>query len=260
MNDQRQVASCPHGELAVGWALRSLEPAEEALVAAHLPDCQECREVVAQTEEVGAMLGLSVPESVPSAALEQRILSVAGPQGVPPPAVPLGATAPASVFARPRFGQLAAAAAVIVALAAVALGIRVAQLGSQLGEARGQATAAAEAVRIAADPATVRVPLLATKGNQAVGMVLASPGQVAVVSTRLPSNQVADQTYVLWGLVGQTPIALAAFDVWGEAPDLHAIPSATRVGMFTGYAISLEPGRRAPAVPTDIVATGKVPS
>lgn len=31
MNDQREAVRCPHRELAVGWALHSLEPAEESL-------------------------------------------------------------------------------------------------------------------------------------------------------------------------------------------------------------------------------------
>jgi hypothetical protein len=91
-------------------------------------------------------------------------------------------------------------------------------------------------------------------------MVLATRNQVAVVPTQLPSNRVADQTYVLWGLAGETPIGLAAFDVSGNGPRLHPVPSATQTGKFTAYAISLEPGRRVPAVPTDVVASGKVTS
>jgi anti-sigma-K factor RskA len=88
-------------------------------------------------------------------------------------------------------------------------------------------------------------------------MVLASPERVSVVATRLPGNR-ADQTYVLWGLAGGAPIALAAFDVAPEAPGLHAIPPATEMNQFTGYAVSLEPGRRTPAAPTDVLASGKV--
>jgi hypothetical protein len=154
---------------------------------------------------------------------------------------------------------LAAAAALILVSAAVVLGVRVVQLDGQLHQAQRQASVLSEAVRSAADPAAVRVPLVATDG-QPVGMVLASRDQVAVVPIRLPGNRVADQTYVLWGLAGKTPIALGAFDVSGETPQLHAVPSAPRMGTFTGYAISLEPGRRAPAVPTQVVASGMVTS
>ncbi|MDQ3826146.1 MAG: anti-sigma factor, partial [Actinomycetota bacterium] len=114
-------------------------------------------------------------------------------------------------------------------------------------------------IQRAADPGAIRVPLV-TKDGQAVGMVLASRNDVAVVPTRLPSNRVADQTYVLWGLAGETPIGLAAFDVSGDVPRLHPVPSATQTGIFTAYAISLEPGRRVPAVPTDVIASGQVTS
>lgn len=265
MNDQREVARCPHRELAVGWALHSLEPAEESLVAAHLSTCTECAGVAAQSEEIGAMLGLSVPELIPSAELEQRVLGVTGASAAPPLATPL-APAPASLAvqripwnSRLRFRELAAAAAVVLLAVSVALGVRVVQLGGQLNQAQRQVTALSEAIQSAADPAATRVPLV-TKDGQAVGMVLASRNQVAVVPTRLPSNRVADQTYVLWGLAGETPIGLAAFDVSAGAPRLHPVRSATQTGKFTAYAISLEPGRRVPAVPTDVIASGQVTS
>ena len=261
MNDQREV--CPHREVAVGWALHSLEPAEESLVAAHLPACPECAAAAALSEEVGAMLGLSVPELVPSAGLEQRILSVTGAAPAAPLVTPAELPAPLArrtPWLSPlRFGQLAAAAAVILVVAAVVLGVRVVQLGGQLNQAQRQVTAMSEAIRSAADPAATRVSLV-TKAGQVVGMVLASRNQVAVVPTRLPSNRVTDQTYVLWGLAGTTPIGLAAFDVSGDVPRLHPVPSATQTGGFTAYAISLEPGRRVPAVPTDVIASGQVTS
>lgn len=264
MNDQREVVCCPHRELAVGWGLHSLEPAEESLVAAHLPACPECKGAAAQSEELGAMLGLSVPELIPSAELEQRILSVTGPRKVAPLVTPPAPPWPPQVqrvprFSRLRFGQLAAAAAVVLVAASVVLGVRVVQLGGQLNQAQRQVTDMSETVQTAADPAATRVPLV-TKDGQPVGMVLASRNQVAVVPTRLPSNRVADQTYVLWGLAGQTPIGLAAFDVAGGIPRLHPVPSATQTRAFTAYAISLEPGRRVPAVPTDVVASGQVTS
>jgi hypothetical protein len=261
MNDQRDV--CPHRELAVGWALHSLEPAEESLVAAHLPACPECAAAAALCEEVGAMLGLSVPELIPCAGLEQRILSVTGAGTAAPLVTPPEPPAPPAQriawLPRRRFGALAAAAAVILAGAAVVLGVRVVQVGGQLNQAQRQVTAMSEAIQRAADPAAIRIPLV-TKAGQAVGMVLASRNQVAVVPTRLPSNRVADQTYVLWGLTGETPIGLAAFDVSGDIPRLHPVPSATQTGKFTAYAISLEPGRRVPAVPTDVIASGQVTS
>ncbi len=262
MNDQRRVADCPHRELAVGWALHALEPAEESLVAAHMPDCPTCTDIVVGTEWVGATLGLSVPEAIPSAELEQRVLAVTKQREaapvvpLPPPMRPTRQTTKPS---RPGTGLLAAAAAVVLVAAVVGLGVRVAQLSDERNQAASQATEMSEAIRRAADPAAVRVPLLADDGG-AVGMVLESRDSVAVVATHLPSNRVADQIYVLWGLSSGAPTALAAFDVAPNAPGLHAVPSAKATGEFTGYAVSLEAGRRTPATPTVVVAKGQVRS
>jgi hypothetical protein len=56
MNDhQDRVSGCPYRELAVGWALHALEPAEESLVIGHLADCPTCASNAAETEEVGAI-------------------------------------------------------------------------------------------------------------------------------------------------------------------------------------------------------------
>ena len=79
MNDQQdRVSGCPYRELAVGWALHALEPAEGSLVTGHLAGCPTCASIAAETEEVGAMLALSVPQTIPSSGLQQRILSATG--------------------------------------------------------------------------------------------------------------------------------------------------------------------------------------
>jgi hypothetical protein len=71
---------------------------------------------------------------------------------------------------------------------------------------------------------------------------------------------VADEIYVLWGLSDQPPTPLTAFDVAADIPGLHAVPAAKGTEKFTGYAVSLEPGRRTPAAPTAVLASGKVRS
>jgi hypothetical protein len=260
MNDQQQpAAGCPHRDLAVGWALHALEPAEESLIATHMPECPTCVEIAAETEEIGAMLGLSVPEAMPSAELEQRILSVTGASPVAPVA-PMASSAPGgrpiTKASRWRVRELVAATVVILVGAAGVLGVRVVQLNGELNQAQRQVVGMSEAIQSAADPASIRVPLV-TKNGSVVGMVLANQDQVAVVATRLPSNS-EDHTYVLWGLNGAVPVALTAFDVAQEAPGPQSVPAAGASGKFTGYAVSLEPGRRAPATPTDVVASGQV--
>ncbi|MGH3828006.1 MAG: hypothetical protein ACRDQX_12675 [Pseudonocardiaceae bacterium] len=272
MSDQPRFSDCPHRELAVGWALHALEPAEESLLAAHMPECPTCSSTAAQAEEVSATLGLSVPEVDPSATLEQRVFSVIGVRWAAPPVppVPVSVPAPTPALVPPpaspparrvttpawlRAGELVAA--VVLVAAAMVLGVRVVQLGGELKQAQGQLADVTQEIRSAEDPAAVRVPLFAEDGGSVVGMVLASRNRVAVVTTGLPSNRVHDQTYVLWGLTGGAPIALAAFDVALRAPRLRAVPAATATRQFTGYAVSLEPGRHTPSAPTDIVAMSR---
>lgn len=262
MNDQQRLVDCPHRELAVGWALHALEPAEESLVAAHMPECPTCSSTAAQAEKVSATLGLSIPEAIPSAELERRVLSVTGDTRTVPivPSQPFPFSAPYSerrivVSSWLRIGELAAA--MILVVVALVLGVRVGQLNGQLNQAQRQMTGVIEAIQGAEDPAAVRIPLFAQDGRAVVGMVLASRNRVSVVTTHLPSNRMRDQTYVLWGLTGGAPVALAAFDVASQAPRLHVAPAAAPTNRFTGYAVSLEPGRHTPVTPTDVMARSR---
>ncbi len=100
MNDLHRGAACPHRELAVGWALHALEPADEFPVAAHMPDCPICTSTAAETEEVGATLGLSVPQAIPSTELEQRVLSVTAASWKAPVLASAPSTGPPRPIAR----------------------------------------------------------------------------------------------------------------------------------------------------------------
>jgi hypothetical protein len=90
--------ACPHSELAIGWALHALEPAEQSLVGGHLADCPECIRTVAETEQVGAALGLALSQvAIPSPRLQWRVLAATAdaqvrPAGPPP--LPLPSSGP----------------------------------------------------------------------------------------------------------------------------------------------------------------------
>jgi hypothetical protein len=262
---QNDTTGCPHRELAVGWALHALEPAEESLVLAHLPSCPECTRVVAETEQVGAMLGLSIPEEMPSPELEQRVLAVTvdspGAPVIPlvPPSQRTGANR-----VRRRYQVLGAAASIILIAASALLGIRVVQLDGERDQAQRQLTAMSELIAQAAEPTTDLVPLV-TDNGRTMGVVLAGPHKVTLMPTALPGNRTADQTYVLWGLPNgpapaRAPRALLGFDVNPDEPTPHDVPSIRDAGEFVGYAVSLEPGRRLPSSPTTVMASGQVNS
>lgn len=281
MNDQLADRGCPHAELAVGWVLHALEPAEESFVLAHLPDCEECTQAVIEAEMVSAALGASLPQVEPDPRLEQRILAAA----VDPAATSESASGSASESAsvsgsasvsesapirladrraarsRRRLPRiLAAAAAVVLVSASAALGIRVVQLEDQRAQAAERLAEVSSAMQRAAQPGVSRVAL-ATPDGRGVGLMLASAQGTEFVATDLPGNNRSEQIYVLWGLRGGTPTALAGFDVAPDGPVAHPVPSLSGgAGAFTGYAVSLERGRELPQSPTKVLASGRVES
>lgn len=275
MNDQLADRGCPHAELAVGWVLHALEPAEESFVLAHLPDCEECTQAVIEAEMVSATLGASLPQVDPDPRLEQRILAAAvDPAATSEPAsgsvsgsASVSESAPVRLADRraarsrrqlPRI--LAAAAAVVLVSASAALGIRVVQLEDQRAQAAERLAEVSSAMQRAAQPGVSRVAL-ATPDGRGVGLMLASAQGTEFVATGLPGNDRSEQIYVLWGLRGGTPTALAGFDVAPDGPVAHPVPSLSGgAGAFTGYAVSLERGRELPQSPTKVLASGRVES
>lgn len=248
---------CPHRELAVGWALHCLEPAEEAFFAAHLALCEDCRRTVGQAEEVGVALALAAPDVAPPADLAQRVLNatVATPTSTTAPVIPLR---PRERPERRRLSRvLTTAAALALVAASAGLGARVAQLDSERDQFAGRAAELSEAMNRAADPEARRISLLDPDGTPRA-VLLAGPEQLTLVPTDLPANRVENQEYVLWGLGSGAPVALDAFDVAADAPTVHTVGSVPQAEAFTAYAVSLEPGQTPPAAPSDVLASGQV--
>lgn len=243
---------CPMTEQAIGWALHVLEPDEEMDVLLHIPQCATCRAAVRAAEEVGARLGAAVEQVDPPPALRATIMSAAAAT----PQVRHAAPAAERQAPRPirpaerveRNGRWTRRRVVgsVLAVAAVAvigvLGARTVVLQQQLD-------------------ASAHLALLAKDGSgQPVAAVLVADGRSQVLAIGLPANP-ADHIYVLWGMrSGADPQPLGPFDVGVTGNVLRPVGSSAGADGFTGYAISLEPGRVAPATPTVVVAQGQVAS
>lgn len=270
MNAPRPEPDCRYRELAVGWALHCLEPAEESLFAAHLTECEECRQTVQETEEVGASLAVMVPDVPPPDRLQRRILAAAGDgedraddgeddevgDGIRP--TPLRRRGRPWLTRGPTGRMLAAAA--IVALVAVAglLGIRVAQLDAERDRLARQMESVSQLLDRMADPAA-RTAVLAGADGQPKAMLVAESDRLTVWPIGLPANS-GSKSYVLWGLGTGSPVALEAFDVAAASQSPYTVTSVAAAEAFTAFAVSLEPGETLPAAPSDIVATGEVES
>lgn len=91
-----------------------------------------------------------------------------------------------------------------------------------------------------------------------VAVVLVDDRQRRVYSLALPANA-ADSVYVAWGLpAGGAPVPLGTFDVAPAEPGPLPVGPASEAERFPQYAVSIEPGRVAPASPSTVVASGEV--
>jgi anti-sigma-K factor RskA len=249
---------CPLGEEAVAFALHALEPDEEAAMRSHIERCRSCSETVRETELVAAAVGGAVEQVDPPARLRTNLMAVAAdtPQGDPP------------VEPHPRIAErrrrlnltrarvLVAAAAAVVVIGVGGLGVYTAQVQRQRDALAAQAQALAGVVTQLDAPGSTHATL-STDSGQPVAAVLVTTDGRTVVTAGLDPNDTSANTYVVWGLGDGDPRPLAAFDVTAPGPGIHEI-GAGDDAPFAAYAVSLEPGRTMPAVPTDVVASGPV--
>lgn len=252
---------CAHEELAVGWAMHSLEPDEEALVRDHLPNCPSCQRTVRATQEVLAGIGGAVRQEQPPPRLRARLMEQIEhtPQDVsahrPRHAAPTPLRRPQH---RRRTGRvlLAAAAAVAVLAAGGYLGVRVNQLSGEVAAASQRANDLNKALGLAADPTTNRA-LLRTPSGDPVAVVLSSSTSGSIIPLNLKSNDSA-HVYVVWGTGTKLPVPLAMFDVRAGSTDPQPLAWGSDAHQHQSFAVSLEPGRTLPATPSDVLAGGQV--
>jgi anti-sigma-K factor RskA len=262
-------------ELAVGFALHALEPEDDAVFVAHLADCARCADTVAETTEAMAAMAADLPAAEPSDDLRHRLqAAVEATEQVPPPAVasrpsPVprsGAVrAPAAVptVPRARAGRARTLSRVLVAAslaAIVGLGVWNVGLNSERRELESTLAQQGAVMDALIDPDRATLAPLGDDG-QPVATVVPRDGEVEVVTHGLAANDADNTIYVVWGLRDDVPVPLGTFDVTGSQMSLQTVGSGlTGPGQYTAYAVSLEPGRRAPSAPTDVVATGQVTS
>jgi hypothetical protein len=278
-------------ELAVGWALHALEPEDEELFAAHLPTCPRCRQTVRETTDVMGALAGDLPPVDPPERLRERLHAAVedieqqprparGDERTPPvPSTVPDRPAPVYRFETPASGAHRAPfpvdagdprsswrrvlpnALVAAAVAAIlALGTWNVVLSSAREEAQAAVAEQAELVDALLTPGRATIAPLTADGAT-VATVVAREGQVQVVTQGLRPNDVQDQTYVVWGTGAGGAAPLGTFDVTSPQPTLRTVGSGpSGLDAYTGYAVSLEPGRSAPPEPSDIVAQGEVPS
>ncbi|MGY1814141.1 anti-sigma factor domain-containing protein [Blastococcus sp. SYSU D00820] len=287
-------------ELAVGWALHSLEPEDEDVFAAHLPGCPRCARTVAETTEVMRALAGDLPPAEPGEGLRDRLRAAveeteqvvrpsspldlpddafdAGPDAEPAPPAPPGGRrrsdrpatgfpayrSPVPVPTPPRaaWRRVLPNALVAAAVAAIlGLGTWNVLLATSRDEVAATAAEQADILDSLLQPGTATIAPVADADGHEVATVVARDAQMQVITQGLEVNDRESTTYVVWGMGGDDPVPLGTFDVVRSQIDLRTVGSAsTGLDDFGGFAISIEPGRQAPSAPTEVVANGQVTS
>jgi anti-sigma factor RsiW len=263
-------------ELAAGYVLGALEPAEEAAVRAHLRTCPESHDEFAELG--GVVRYLAEPADLelvePPAALRDRIMAAAAADlaerttgGVPESVelarepAPAATTAPTPFpsaterAARRGTGAFEWALRIAAVIAIVALGFWNVQLQGQVGTAQEYERAVAAVLDVAAQPGSQTAVLAAQQAGGPRGIAaVAANGSIQLALQDLAPTS-GSQVYETWAIVpDEDPIPLGSFTVGptGTA-SFTSRPGPAAPGVVV--ALSREPQAGATA-PTEVVSVG----
>jgi Anti-sigma-K factor rskA len=256
-----------YAELAAGYALHSLDPADEREFLDHARDCARCQLALADYGEVTASLAVLAAPADPPPQLGAAILAAAAREPRAAPNVQLAdpgrsgagtsypqADPPGRVRvlpARTRSGKiLAAAAAAVVAIGGVTWGVIAGTGGPGPRPAAAACTARTDCHQV----------VLASASDRAAVTIIVRSGSVSLLPAGLPADNTARQIYVLWQITGKhVPLAIGSFDVTaGHRAVVQVGDLAVPYASTWAFAVSLEHGRTIPAHPSHPVALGQV--
>jgi anti-sigma-K factor RskA len=231
--------------LAGAYALGSLDPSEATAFEAHLMECPDCRNEVAELTDTAAALALAVPAPVSDPLFERVMAQVRTTPQLPalrPPDEPSapagGRVIPLRRPARPGRWLLGAAAALALVLVAATMVTRLA----------GERARDDELAAIVDDPASQLTRLQGDGPGDVDVYVQAASGKAAVETRGLPGLDPA-RTYELWFLTGATPHRAVTFTPDSSGTTRVAFPMP--VAAPEAFAVTVEPagGSDAPTLP-----------
>lgn len=274
MTGERPMTCDDARDLAPGFVLGALEPAEAAAVREHLATCPNPHPEFAELGGVVPALAESVMASPiePPASLRDRVMAAAAADIAertgsavrePAPREPAAPEPLALPSAAERAGRRSgagpvawflrvAAVVAIVALAGWNLVLR-----DQLGTSRAYADAVAAVVRVAGEPGSMTVILSPTGGaGDARGIAAVRSDGSVVLALRDLAATSGSQVYETWVIVGESaPVALGSFTVGADGTGTFTTrPADAPPGAV--IALSLEPDAGSTAPRGPIVATG----
>ena len=180
-------------DLTAAYALDALDPEDAREYEAHLARCDRCRDELASLSEAAGALAYATDAPVPPPELRARIIQQARRER--PNVVPL----------RPRWVVPVAAAAVVAACAAIALGIWAASVSSKLDRRDAALAREQRVAAILAQPGSRTIPF--ARGTLVVGKA----GDAALVVQHL-KRAPTGRTYEAWISAGGPPRRAGLFN------------------------------------------------
>lgn len=247
--------------LAGAYALHALSDLERRQFEAHLAECPDCEQQIAEFHATAARLAMAVAEQ-PSDQLRQRVLAEVSQTRQEPPASHTRGRAnerssgEARSSRRRRVLSLAAAAAVLVALA---LGVVTGQTRHDLDTTRDDlATAQAryqELARLLSAPDLRIAAGQSADGNGSATVAVSHQLDQGILATAGLPRAPADHTYQAW-LIGTTgPRSAGLLDPTGTPPLLF-----TGLGNADKIGVTVEPGGGSPQPTTTPVLLFPMPT
>lgn len=229
-------------ELAAGFALDALEPAEEAELLAHLDDCEQCREALRDHQLVAAQLAaLSEDDELAPPSWAAIRGGIVGTETRPRSDDVVSIGERRSSWRSGR--MLGAVAAALVIIAGVVTAVAV--------NTGGQSAREAAISNCRADAACHVVHL--SRGTNESAVVIVRQGNARVWPTALTSPS-DNRVYALWQLSRVGPPTLLAQPV--AATSTSSARLALPYDETTAFALSVEPAGAKATSPTHIVAIG----
>ncbi len=256
--------------LAAGYALHALEPEDEQRLSAHVLACRSCARLVADTASLGASFADLLEPEAPPVGLRERILAAAAAEPRPLPAPdpdPIAAPRPPTAVSPPAAppaprrqaaGRRRLRERLAVGALAAAVGVGVAVPVTLAASHHGSATTASTALaQWLLQPDAHEMTLKGATGTSLAKAVMTGKG-VYLLASGLPVNDRSRSVYVLWAANAQGQRrSVVTFDVRSGAPvqlTTDQLPFST--SQIRQLAISYEPGRSAPAQPSDVMLSG----
>ena len=248
-------------ELAVGWALHALEPEDEAVFVGHLPGCERCaRDGAGDPRRHGgdgrrpsggrAVGGAAAPAGRRSRrdragpGPDRSAGSRPAPAAAAPPAD--GARPPRCPRRRqPGWRRVLPTGLVAAAVAAI-LGLGVWNVVLARSQHNLQSTVAeqSQVMNALLTPGQAAIAPLSDNGRPSRRSSPAATGSTWS-PTGCRSTTRRRSTYVLWGMQGNTPVALGTFDVVRSRMDLRTVGSGQAgLDRYSTSASASSPGGR----------------